>query len=243
MSSTNRWILWFLIYGASWIQRYLYIPSCVVALTSISKYILDRPCISFDLSAEIHFWEVGFTFQWIWYVLSSLSGWVHDYFIWIASFTFDATQAFTIFQYFLHLMGKYWLQDGKATIGKIDAQFWDGVEDCNLYFQEQPLRNVKFKPTVALCNVYSFQFLENTECWMKTGHSDWFLALPVLFTIVLNIFFLVRVVMILRCNFHGSHVESKSCSQKSARPSSSSRPSWSYFGQSFWNHFRSYELT
>ena len=117
-----------------------------------------------------------------------------------------------------------------------------GVEDCNLYFQEQPLRNVKFKPTIALCNVYSFQFLENTECWMKTGHSDWFLALPVLFTIVLNIFFLVRVVMILRCNFHGSHVESKSCSQKSARPSSSSRPSWSYFGQSFWNHFRSYEL-
>ena len=43
-----------------------------------------------------------------------------------------------------------------------------------------------------------FQFLENTECWMKTGHSDWFLALPVLFTIVLNIYFLVRVIMILR---------------------------------------------
>ena len=33
---------------------------------------------------------------------------------------------------------------------------------------------------------------------MKTGHSDWFLALPVLFTIVLNIYFLVRVIMILR---------------------------------------------
>ena len=84
-----------------------------------------------------------------------------------------------------------------------------GVEDCNLYFQEQPLRNVKFKPTVALCNVYSFQFLENTECWMKTGHSDWFLALPVLFTIVLNIFFLVRVIMILRCSFHGNFEELK----------------------------------
>ena len=94
-----------------WGIRCLYIPSYVSWLTSFSKYILDRPCISFDLSADIHFLEVGFTFQWIWYVLSSLSGWMHDYFIWIASFTCDATQAFTIFFSckILHLAGKYWL--------------------------------------------------------------------------------------------------------------------------------------
>ena len=53
---------------------------------------------------------------------------------------------------------------------------------------------IKQQKSHPLC----FQFLENTECWMKTGHSDWFLALPVLFTIVLNIYFLVRVIMILR---------------------------------------------
>ena len=59
---------------------------------------------------------------------------------------------------------------------------------------------VVFDISMILKIVFSeyFQFLENTECWMKTGHSDWFLALPVLFTIVLNIYFLVRVIMILR---------------------------------------------
>ena len=43
-----------------------------------------------------------------------------------------------------------------------------------------------------------FQFGENKDCWMGAGRSDWFLALPVLASIALNVFFLVRVIMILR---------------------------------------------
>ena len=42
------------------------------------------------------------------------------------------------------------------------------------------------------------QHLQNYHCWMDQGDSNWFLGVPVILTIVLNVYFLTRVLIIQR---------------------------------------------
>ena len=43
---------------------------------------------------------------------------------------------------------------------------------------------------------------ENQFCWMDQGNSVYFLAVPVILTILINIFFLVSVVKVIRSRSH-----------------------------------------
>ena len=48
---------------------------------------------------------------------------------------------------------------------------------------------------MSCCNLSN---LQNYHCWMDQGDSNWFLGVPVILIIFFNIFFLTKVLIILR---------------------------------------------
>ena len=63
-----------------------------------------------------------------------------------------------------------------------------------LYHQSLFIRSCSWQCLLLLI----VDYLQNYHCWMDQGDSNWFLGVPVILTIVLNVYFLTRVLIIQR---------------------------------------------